>query len=409
MPDSSQRVIPIVSQAQVQRQQDLRAGQRLTSLPPLSLYVHVPWCIKKCPYCDFNSHRAPENVPEQAYLAALTQDLDQALPLIWGRQIHTIFIGGGTPSLLSDRVLDELLAMIRARVPLWPDAEITLEANPGAAESSRFVAYAQSGVNRISLGIQSFHDEHLGALGRAHDAREACAAIEMATNAVSRVNLDLMYGLPGQEVRHWEADLQRAIGFETEHLSLYQLTLEPQTVFAKYPPPLPDESLIEQMEQSIDAIVVHNGWHRYEVSAYAKPGAACRHNLNYWTFGDYLGIGPGAHSKISFPDQIVRQARTRNPEQWMQATARGDASHIAEKRVLSEEDLPFEFFLNALRLQDGVPAQLFVDHTGMALSDIEATVEDAQKKGLLRVANGKITPTTLGWRHLNSLQSLFLA
>lgn len=408
MSSSSSRVIPIVSEAERQRLQNVQAGGRLTSLPPLSLYVHVPWCLKKCPYCDFNSHQTPEVLPEQDYLTALTHDLEQALPLIWGRQIHTVFIGGGTPSLLSAGALDEMLAIIRSRLQMWPDAEITLEANPGAAEAGRFRSYADSGVNRISLGVQSFNDEHLTALGRAHNARDACSAIEMAIQAVSRVNLDLMYGLPEQGVNDCEADLRRAVSFATEHLSLYQLTLEPQTVFAKYPPKLPNEAVIEQMEQSIDAIVVQGNWQRYEVSAYAKPGATCGHNLNYWTFGDYLGIGPGAHSKISFHDRIIRQARTRNPMQWMQAASHMDESHIAEQRTLSDQDLPFEFFLNTFRLKEGVPARLFVDHTGLPLSSVEATIELARRKDLLTVSDGIIAPTELGWRHLNDLQALFL-
>jgi len=409
MSGERQRIIPIASESQVKQRQMRDSGQRLTTLPPLSLYVHVPWCIKKCPYCDFNSHEAPALLPEADYLAALTQDIDQALPLIWGRQIHTVFIGGGTPSLMSEGAVDQLLAMIRARLALWPDAEITLEANPGAAEAHRFNAYAQSGINRLSLGIQSFNDQQLERLGRAHDARQAREAIEMACKAVTRVNLDLMYGLPNQTLAQCQADLAEAVGYGTEHLSLYQLTLEPQTVFAKYPPTLPNESVIEEMEQAIEQQVVQAGWQRYEVSAYAKPGAQCRHNLNYWTFGDYLGVGPGAHSKLSFPDRILRQARTRNPQQWMQAAMRSDESHITEQRTLTDEDLPFEFFLNALRLQHGVPVSLLHDHTGVLLADVQPMIERALDKKLLSVSGGVIAPTPLGWRHLNELQTLFLS
>jgi len=409
MSGERQRIIPIASESQVKQRHMRDSGQRLTALPPLSLYVHVPWCIKKCPYCDFNSHEAPASVPEADYLAALTQDIDQALPLIWGRQIHTVFIGGGTPSLMSEGAIDQLLATIRARLALWPDAEITLEANPGAAEAHRFKAYAQSGINRLSLGIQSFNDQQLVRLGRAHDARQARQAIDMACAAVARVNLDLMYGLPDQTLAQCQADLTEAVGFGTEHLSLYQLTLEPQTVFAKYPPTLPDESVIEEMEQAIEHQVVQAGWQRYEVSAYAKPGAQCRHNLNYWTFGDYLGVGPGAHSKLSFPDRIIRQARTRNPQQWMQAAMRVDESHITEQRELTDEDLPFEFFLNALRLQHGVPVSLFHEHTGVLLADVQPMIERAVDKKLLTVSAGVIAPTPLGWRHLNELQTVFLS
>lgn len=404
----TKRVIPIVDASAARPIVELPRGQRLASLPPLSLYIHVPWCIRKCPYCDFNSHQTPETLPEAEYLAALTADIEQALPLIWGRQIHTVFIGGGTPSLLSQGAVDQLLSVVRARFNLWPDAEISLEANPGTAEATKFKAYAASGVNRISLGIQSFNDEKLQRLGRVHDAREAMAAIEIAQAAVKRVNLDLMYGLPEQTVAQARSDLERAVSFQTEHLSLYQLTLEPQTVFAKYPPMLPDESLIEQMEGLIDEVVECQGWQRYEVSAYAKPGAQCRHNLNYWTFGDYLGVGPGAHSKISFADRIIRQARTRNPQQWIQTATAMDGSHIVQERALDNDDLLFEFFLNALRLRAGITLDLFNAHTGLTFTDIEPMVRQAQQKGLLSVVNGQLVPTAIGWRHLNDLQAIFL-
>jgi oxygen-independent coproporphyrinogen-3 oxidase len=408
------RVIPIVPAAEMAhanakaRPRTLLDGQKLASLPPLSLYIHVPWCVRKCPYCDFNSHEAPATLPESDYLDALTQDLEQALPLIWGRQVHTVFIGGGTPSLLSERALDHLLAMVRARLNLWPDAEITLEANPGTLEAGRFQSYAQSGVNRISLGIQSFNDEHLKRLGRIHDARQALDAIDMAIAAVPRVNLDLMYGLPGQSPSDCANDLRQAASSGVEHLSLYQLTLEPQTVFAKYPPVLPDESAIELMEDCIAEVVEQAGWQRYEVSAYAKPGARCRHNLNYWTFGDYLGIGPGAHSKISFPDRMLRQARTRNPDQWRQACGRLDASHISEERTLTDDDLPFEFFLNALRLREGIALEQFIAHTGLNLVVIDRVLDQAKNRGLLQVDQGVAKATPKGWQHLNELQALFL-
>lgn len=402
------RIIPIVSGLPMKAPVARQHGQRLTSLPPLSLYIHVPWCVRKCPYCDFNSHQAPDVVPELDYLDALTADLEQALPLIWGRQIHTVFMGGGTPSLLSEAAVDRMLATVRSHLQLWPDAEITLEANPGAAEANRFKGYAASGVNRISLGIQSFDDEQLKRLGRVHDAQQAMSAIEMAQSSVSRVNLDLMYGLPEQSLAQCRNDLEQAVSFATEHLSLYQLTLEPQTVFAKYPPVLPDEAVIESMETVIGDVVQRAGWQRYEVSAYAKAGAKCRHNLNYWTFGDYLGIGPGAHSKISFPDRIIRQARTRNPAQWMQSTRAMQGAHISEERVLTDEDLPFEFFLNALRLREGISLDLFYAHTGLPLASIEAMVKTAQQKGLLVVADGVIRPTAIGWQHLNELQGIFL-
>ncbi len=404
----TRRVIPIVSGSQPVAPTARSPASGLSALPPLSLYVHVPWCIRKCPYCDFNSHQAPEQLPEKAYLEALRTDLEQALPNIWGRQVHTIFIGGGTPSLLSEGAIDQMLGLFRAHLNLWPDAEITLEANPSATEASRLQSYAQSGVNRISLGIQSLNNEHLTALGRVHDAQQAREAIESAMNAVARVNLDLMYGLPGQTVMQCEQDLRALVAFGCEHLSIYQLTLEPQTVFAKYPPVLPDEIQIEQMEQVIEQTVAAAGWQRYEVSAYAKAGARCRHNMNYWTFGDYLGIGPGAHSKLSFPDRIIRQARTRNPLQWMQACGQMDGSHISEQRQLSPEELPFEFFLNALRLKEGVELDLLNRHTGLTLSDVLEPFDRAQSRGLLDVGHDRVKATALGWRHLNELQAIFL-
>ena len=380
----------------------------LRAMPPLTLYVHVPWCVRKCPYCDFNSHEQPNVLPERDYLDALLADLDQALPLIWGRQVHAIFIGGGTPSLLSAKAVDEMMSSIRARLAIWPDAEVTLEANPGTAEASRFQSYAASGINRLSLGVQSFGDVQLKALGRIHDSAQARRAIELAQAAVKRVNIDMMYGLPAQSPAQFERDLTTAISFGTEHLSLYQLTLEPQTVFAKYPPTLPGETDLEAMESMIDQIALGQGWQRYEVSAYAKPGAQCRHNLNYWRFGDYLGIGPGAHSKISSPERILRQARTRNPSQWMQSARRSDGSHISETRELSSSDLVFEFFLNGLRLVEGVGVNLFESHTGLPLSQARVALDRAVAKGLLTQSDGQIKATDLGWRHLNDLQANFL-
>jgi putative oxygen-independent coproporphyrinogen III oxidase len=402
------RIIPIIAQPAAKPLAAREPGQRLTSLPPLSLYVHVPWCVRKCPYCDFNSHQSPDVLPEHQYLDALTADIEQALPLIWGRQIHTVFFGGGTPSLLTESTVDKMLALIRARLNLWPDAEVTLEANPGTAEAQRFKGYATSGVNRISLGIQSFNDEQLKRLGRIHDARQARDAIGMAQAAFGRVNLDLMYGLPEQTEMDCKQELEHAVSFATEHLSLYQLTLEPQTVFAKYPPTLPDDGVIQAMEDQIGAVVESAGWQRYEVSAYAKSHAQCRHNMNYWTFGDYLGVGPGAHSKISFADRIIRQARVRNPQQWMQAVSRFDGTHISEERELTDEDLPFEFFLNALRLSRGVDIDLFQAHTGLDFASIQSMIRKGSQKGLLEVDQATIKPTALGWRHLNDLQIIFL-
>jgi len=408
MKNSAPRIIPIVDERRTQQAPLGDPTRRLEALPPLALYVHVPWCVRKCPYCDFNSHELITDVPETDYLDALAADLEQALPLIWGRQVHSVFIGGGTPSLLSAAALDRLLALLRSHLSLWPDAEITLEANPGTAEAQKFNSYAASGVNRISLGIQSFNDAHLAALGRIHDSRQARDAVEMALGAVKRVNLDLMYGLPGQSPEQWAQDLSVATGFGSEHLSLYQLTLEPQTVFAKYPPQLPAEQAIADMESIIDASVIGSGWARYEVSAYARADKVCRHNMNYWTFGDYLGVGPGAHSKLSFPDQIVRQARTRNPQQWIRLAKARSGEHIAEHRVLEDSDLPFEFMLNALRLKEGVPLSVFKERTGLPAEILRQTTALAVKRGLLDRDPTHLRATPLGWAHLNDLQALFL-
>nr|WP_222929328.1 radical SAM family heme chaperone HemW [Pigmentiphaga humi] len=382
----------------------------LTSLPPLSVYVHVPWCVRKCPYCDFNSHAAPETLPEERYLEALAADLDQSLPQVWGRKVVSVFIGGGTPSLLSAATLDAMLAMLRARLPLLPDAEITMEANPGTVEAGRFAAYAASGVNRISLGIQSFDDRSLKALGRIHDGRAARQAIEIAQRHVDRVNLDLMFALPGQTPDGCLDDVATALAFGTEHLSLYHLTLEPNTVFAKYPPPLPDDDDAFEMQDRIEARLAQAGYEHYEISAYAKPGARCRHNLNYWEFGDYLGIGPGAHGKLSFHDRILREARVRNPQSWMDALldSVADTGWLAESRQVGAEELPFEFMLNALRLADGVPAAFFPERTGLNLAAIARPLAKAVEKGLLDEDPTRIRATELGRRFLNDLQELFL-
>ncbi|HLT99580.1 MAG TPA: radical SAM family heme chaperone HemW [Burkholderiaceae bacterium] len=378
-------------------------------MPPLSLYVHVPWCVRKCPYCDFNSHEAQDSVPEEAYLKALQADLEQALPLIWGRQVISIFIGGGTPSLLSAQAIDSMLASFRACLNLLPDAEITLEANPGTAEAGRFRDYAASGVNRLSLGVQSFNDEALRALGRIHDAKQARAAIDMALSAVDRVNLDLMYALPGQTLEACRLDLTTAMSFQTGHLSLYHLTLEPNTVFAKYPPPLPDDDLAATMHELILETTAAAGWEQYEVSAYARSVAdRSLHNQNYWTFGDYLGIGPGAHGKLSFHDRILRQARHRMPESWMTRSLQRDGSHIAETRTLMPQELPFEFMLNTLRLKNGVEAGLFPAHTGLPITVILPTLKRLEDKGLLSVQAGRLRTTELGWKYLNDVVSEFL-
>ncbi|MFY9136127.1 radical SAM family heme chaperone HemW [Zwartia sp.] len=379
-----------------------------TTLPPLSLYIHVPWCIRKCPYCDFNSHEASGDIPEDRYLDALQADIEQALPNVWGRQVHTVFIGGGTPSLLSASAVDRLMAMLRAHFNLWPDAEVTLEANPGAAEAGRFKSYAQSGVNRISLGIQTFNDIQLKKLGRVHDGLQARQAIEMAMSAVSRVNLDLMFALPGQSLQDSMDDARKALSFGTEHLSIYQLTLEPNTVFAKFPPELPDEDVAVQMEEGIEALLAEHDFERYEVSAFARPGARARHNVNYWKFGDYLGLGPGAHGKVSAPDGIRREIRLRNPESWMQASLLRNGSHISDVRQVERSDFAFEFMLNALRLKEGVPLELFFERTGLEYSDISTKLALAKQKKLLTEDPSRLQATDAGWRFLNELQTIFL-
>ena len=404
------RVIPIANaqQPKVGAIADIADRPRLSALPPLSVYVHVPWCVRKCPYCDFNSHEQPAVLPEARYLDALQADLEQALPDIWGRQVHTVFIGGGTPSLLSAAGIDRLLAMLRSHLNLWPDAEITLEANPGTAEADRFKSYAASGVNRISLGIQSFDDAKLLALGRVHDGGQARAAIDMAQRAVGRVNLDLMFALPGQTLAQCQQDAREALSFGTEHLSMYQLTFEPNTVFAKYPPEVPDDEVAFDMQESIVSLARRAGFERYEVSAFAKPGARARHNVNYWEFGDYLGIGPGAHGKLSFHDRIERQARQRHPDNWMRAALARDATHLTERRQLKTAELPFEFMLNALRLEKGVASTLYTERCGVPIASMNKALLLATQKGLLVDDPLRLQATELGWRFLNELQALFL-
>lgn len=379
----------------------------LHSLPPLSLYVHVPWCVRKCPYCDFNSHELRGELPEQEYLDALQADLEQALPLIWGRQFVSVFIGGGTPSLLSEQAVDRMLAMFRAYLNLWPETEITLEANPGTVEASRFRGYAASGVNRVSLGIQSFDDGALKALGRVHDSRQAMQAIDIAQSSFDNVNLDIMYALPEQTLQQCQHDLDTALSFQTQHLSLYHLTLEPNTVFAKYPPVVPDEDSSAEMQDMITELTSRGGWERYEVSAYARKGHRAVHNVNYWEYGDYLGIGPGAHGKLSFPDRVIRQARLRNPASWMAQALRRDNSHIASENRVQPAEFAFEFMLNALRLKDGVPAGYFYERTGQSLLTIAPALARARRRGLLVDDPLRLQATPLGWRFLNDLQSEF--
>ncbi|SDM20301.1 oxygen-independent coproporphyrinogen-3 oxidase [Oryzisolibacter propanilivorax] len=389
----------------------LRPGLlQLTSLPPLSLYVHIPWCLRKCPYCDFNSHEARggvEQLPHARYLDALVADLEAALPLIWGRTVHSVFIGGGTPSLLPPEDVDRLLAALRARLPLEPGCEITLEANPGTFERERFAAYRSAGVTRLSIGVQSFNDTHLAALGRVHDRAQALAAVQEAAGAFDTFNLDLMYALPGQTLAQLRQDVATALAFAPPHLSVYHLTIEPNTFFAKHPPAgLPEDDDAYAMLDAITEATAGAGMQRYEVSAYARPGHACVHNRNYWQFGDYLGIGAGAHSKLSFAHRIVRQVRFRDPQRYMAQALAGQA--IAQDEDVRRADLPFEFMLNALRLKEGFALADFSARTGLAVTAIARGLQQAEAQGLIERDMEQVRPTERGFDFLSDLQALFL-
>jgi oxygen-independent coproporphyrinogen-3 oxidase len=380
---------------------------QLQTLPPLALYVHLPWCLKKCPYCDFNSHEMRSvELPEQAYLNALMADLEAALPRIWGRSVQSVFIGGGTPSLFSPAAIDQLLAGIRARLKLVPDAEITLEANPGTFEKDRFKAYRTAGVTRLSVGVQSFNDGYLKTLGRVHDRAQALAAVQEAAQAFDTFNLDLMYALPGQTLDDLRDDLNTALSLGPKHLSIYHLTIEPNTFFAKHPPPAVDDDLAADMLDLITDMTLGAGLQRYEVSAFAQAGHACAHNLNYWQFGDYLGIGAGAHSKLSFAHRVLRQVRLRDPARYMAQAQEGHC--VAQEHEVKRAELPFEFMLNALRLAQGFNVNLFSECTGMPQSAVQAGLMQAQAKGLISVESEWVRPTLRGFDFLNDLQSLFL-
>ncbi|PXW96507.1 oxygen-independent coproporphyrinogen-3 oxidase [Sphaerotilus hippei] len=391
-------------------QRHLRPGTlQLGAPPPLSLYVHLPWCLRKCPYCDFNSHEVAGGgaLPEARYLDALRHDLEAALPWVWGRPVHSIFIGGGTPSLFSPDGIERLLSDIRTLMPLQPGCEITLEANPGTFERDRFRAFRAAGVTRLSVGVQSFDDRHLAALGRVHDRGQALAAAEEAADAFETFNLDLMYALPGQSLAEAAEDLRTALALQPPHLSLYHLTIEPNTRFALDPPEVPDDDSASDMLDQVVALTGAAGMDRYEVSAYARPGHRCTHNLNYWQFGDYLGIGAGAHSKLSFAHRVIRQVRWREPSTYMERAFQGTA--VSNEDEIGRKALPFEFMLNALRLREGVPLQLFRERTGLPMSAIEAGLAEAQAKGLLTRDTGSVLPTARGFDFLNDLQGLFLA
>ena len=374
--------------------------------PPLALYVHVPWCVQKCPYCDFNSHEAGETIPEREYVDALIADLQSALPLIWGRPVVSVFFGGGTPSLLSPAAIDELLAAFRALAMLAPDAEITLEANPGTVEAGKFAGFRAAGVNRLSLGIQSFNDAHLQALGRIHDAEEAKRAARLASQHFDTFNLDLMYGLPGQTQAQALADIETALSLSPTHLSCYQLTLEPNTRFAAFPPELPEGDVCADMQEAIEARLAVAGFSNYETSAFALPNRQCKHNLNYWFFGDYLGIGAGAHSKLTLHDRVLRQMRHKHPKAYLDNIRSGNA--VQEHNEVAPASLPFEFLMNALRLADGFHPSLFEARTAQPLGRILPQLKAAEAAGLLAVGPEKIAPTAKGRRFLNVLLEKFL-
>jgi oxygen-independent coproporphyrinogen-3 oxidase len=379
---------------------------RLAELPPLSLYVHIPWCLRKCPYCDFNSHEKRGELPEEAYVEALVADLETTLPRVWGRRIHTIFIGGGTPSLFSPEAIDQVLTAVRTRLPVLPEAEITMEANPGTFEIERFRGFGAAGVNRLTIGVQSFDAAKLEALGRVHGPDEARAAIEAALAIFDTVNVDLMYALPSQTPDQALADVREAIARGVPHISAYHLTLEPDTHFHRHPPPVPDEDVAADMQEGIELTLAEAGFAHYETSAFAREGHRARHNLNYWSFGDYLGIGAGAHAKVSLPDRIIRESRVRKPRGYITAAAAGDAR--LETREVSPAELPFEFMLNALRLVEGFPVALFGERTGLPITAVERELGAAERQGLIVRDHQWIRPTERGRRFLNDLLEPFL-
>ena len=383
------------------------ARLRFDTLPPLALYLHVPWCVRKCPYCDFNSHEARHGIPEAAYVDALLADLEQELPQVWGRRLASIFIGGGTPSLLSPDALDRLLCGVRARIPCPPGIEVTLEANPGTVDAERFRGFRAAGVNRLSIGIQSFQPELLTRIGRIHGQEEAIAAVGAARAAgFENINLDLMFGLPGQTMDQALEDIATAIALAPEHISFYQLTIEPNTWFHRYPPELPEDDAMSEMQTRCQERLAAAGFEQYEVSAYARPDRRCRHNLNYWLFGDYLGIGAGAHGKLTFADRILRRWKLKHPDRYLENAA--TPGRVGGESELPAGDAAFEFMLNALRLAEGFPTRLFPERTGLPLAMIQEAIQQAESKGLLHCDVRQVRPTELGARYLNELLLLFM-
>ena len=376
---------------------------RLELLPPLALYVHIPWCVRKCPYCDFNSHERAGALPEREYIEKLFLDLEAALPSMWGRRVLSVFLGGGTPSLFSPESIETLLSGVRARLPLEPAAEITLEANPGTVEATRFAGFRQAGVNRISVGVQSFDDRMLAALGRIHGADEARRAVAAALGSFDNVNLDLMYGLPGQTLAMARSDIEEAVRLGVPHVSAYQLTIEPNTVFWSKPPQLPQHDESADMQLAVEDVLCAAGYGHYETSAFARSGHRCRHNLNYWEFGDYVGIGAGAHGKMSFPDRITRHSRIKQPKEYLLSK-----NSLIEDREVPAKEIPFEFMLNALRLVEGFPLTLFAQHTGLPLATVEAKLAKAENQGLIERDWKRIRPSARGRLFLNELLQIFL-
>jgi len=383
---------------------------KLKALPPLSLYIHIPWCLKKCPYCDFNSHeiRGQDNqTPEDEYVAALIRDLELALADVWGRRLNSVFFGGGTPSLFSARSIDTILTAVRTLLPLEHFAEVTLEANPGTFEAQKFADFRAAGINRLSIGIQSFNPQHLKALGRVHDDREAHRAVEIAQKNFDNINLDLMYALPGQALQDAQKDIETACAAGVTHISAYHLTLEPNTLFHRFPPALPDDEQAAAMQEMIEQVTASQQYRNYETSAFARAGKESRHNMNYWQFGDYLGIGAGAHSKISFADKIVRQMRYKQPKEYLAKAQSGESLVHTHQEVIAE-DRGFEFMMNALRLNGGFDTSLFQERTGLPLSAVRQQLDEAEQRGLLVHDHLRIKPTILGKRFLNDLLQIFL-
>jgi putative oxygen-independent coproporphyrinogen III oxidase len=378
----------------------------LKNSPPLSLYIHIPWCVKKCPYCDFNSHESRAEMPEKRYVAALIADLEQSVPRVYGRKIRSVFFGGGTPSLFSPESIEEILTAVNMLTPLEYEAEITLEANPGTVDIAHFSGYRTAGINRVSLGIQSFNADYLKALGRIHDHHQAISAAELALDTFDRVNLDVMYGLPNQTLDDALADAQKAVSLNPDHLSFYHLTLEPNTPFYRTPPSLPSDDTSSDMQEQIEAYLALHGYEHYETSAFCKPKSQARHNLNYWSFGDYLGIGAGAHSKLSYHDKITRETRYKHPKAFMENIESGNG--VEQTWLIEQKDLGFEFMMNALRLTGGFATDLFPARTGLPLAVITKRLAEAASQGLITQDHQHIKPTLLGQRYLNDLLTIFL-